>query len=453
MYDLIILGGGPAGYNAAERAGHAGLKTLVVEERALGGVCLNEGCIPTKTLLYSAKIFDYSKHGQDYGVKFSGAEIDHAFVVDRKDKVVKQLVSGVGAKMKKAKVDVVKSTGVIKERNADGFVIVADGKEYLGKQLLICTGSSPALPPIDGLADSLKSGFALTNREVLDLKVIPKNLVVVGGGVIGLEMASYFNSVGSKVYVVEMLDHIAGATDREISTMLQKEYASRGVEFILGARVTSIKDNAVTYEKDGKIIKIEADYALVSIGRRPRTSGIGCENIGLKLERGAIVTNEYGKTNVPGVWAAGDVNGKSMLAHTAYREGEVCINNILGKKDRINYNSIPAVIYTNPEVASVGETTESVKEKGLDASVETVTLKYSGRYIAENEHGNGVVKIITDNKHHNIIGVHMIGTYSSEIIYGAAMMVETEMRVADVQKLVFPHPTVCEVIREAMFME
>ena len=453
MYDLIILGGGPAGYNAAERAGHAGLKTLVIEERALGGVCLNEGCIPTKTLLYSAKIYDYAKHGEDYGVKFASASIDHAFVVERKNKVVKQLVSGVGAKLKKAGVEVVNATGVIKERNAEGFVVVAADKEYVGKQLLIATGSSAALPPIDGLKDSLASGFALTNREVLDLKEIPKTIVIVGGGVIGLEMASYFNSVGSAVYVVEMMDHIAGATDREISKMLEKEYAKRGVKFILGAKVTSIKDKAVSYEKDGKAEKIEADYALVSIGRRARTAGIGCENIGLKLERGAIVTNEFGKTNVPGVYAAGDVNGKSMLAHTAYREGEVCINNILGKKDRINYNSIPSVIYTNPEVAAVGETTESIKEKGIDASVETVTLKYSGRYIAENEHGNGVVKIITDNKHHNIIGVHMIGSYASEIIYGAAMMVETEMRVSDVQKLVFPHPTVCEVIREAMFME
>ena len=453
MFDLIILGGGPAGYNAAERAGHAGLKTLVIEERALGGVCLNEGCIPTKTLLYSAKIYDYAKHGEDYGVKFASASIDHAFVVERKNKVVKQLVSGVGAKLKKAGVEVVNATGVIKERNAEGFVVVASDKEYVGKQLLICTGSSAALPPIDGLQDSLKSGYALTNREVLDLKAIPATIVIVGGGVIGLEMASYFNSVGSKVYVVEMMDHIAGATDREISKMLEKEYAKRGVEFILGAKVTSIKNNAVTYEKDGKSVELKSDYALVSIGRRARTAGIGLENIGLKLERGAIVTNELGKTNVPGVWAAGDVNGKSMLAHTAYREGEVCINNILGKKDRINYNSIPSVIYTNPEVASVGETTESIKEKGIDASVETVTLKYSGRYIAENEHGNGIVKIITDNKHHNIIGVHMIGSYASEIIYGAAMMVETEMRVADVQKLVFPHPTVCEVIREAMFMD
>ena len=452
MYDLIILGGGPAGYNAAERAGHAGLKTLVIEERALGGVCLNEGCIPTKTLLYSAKIYDYAKHGADYGVTFGSASIDHAFVVKRKNGVVKQLVAGVGAKMKKSGVDVVKAFAVIKERNAEGFVVTADGKDYVGKQLLIATGSAPALPPIDGLADSLKEGFALTNREVLDLPAIPKTIVVVGGGVIGLEMASYFNSVGSKVYVVEMMDHIAGPVDREISALLQKDYAARGVEFILGAKVTSIKNKAVSYEKDGKVTEIPADYALVSIGRRPRTAGIGCENIGLHLERGAIVTNEMGKTNVPGAWAAGDVNGKSMLAHTAYREGEVCINNILGKKDRINYNSIPAVIYTNPEVASVGETTESAKEKGLDVKIQTLTLKYSGRYIAENEHGYGILKVITDKKHKNIVGLHMIGSYASEIIYGAAMMVETEMRVEDIQKMVFPHPTVCEVIREAMFM-
>ena len=452
MYDLIVLGGGPAGYNAAERAGHAGLKTLVIEERALGGVCLNEGCIPTKTLLYSAKIYDYAKHSKDYGVTFGSADIDHAFVVNRKNGVVKQLVSGVGAKLKKCGVEVVKACAVIKERNAEGFVVTADGKDYVAKQLLIATGSSPALPPIDGLADSLKEGFALTNREILDLTEIPKTIVVVGGGVIGLEMASYFNSVGTKVYVVEMLDHIAGAVDRDMSKLLQKDYASRGVEFILGAKVTSIKNKSVSYEKDGKITVLDADYALVSIGRRARTAGLGCENIGLKLERGAIVTDEMGKTNVPGVWAAGDVNGKSMLAHTAYREGEVCINNILGKKDRVNYNSIPSVIYTNPEVASVGETSESAKAKGLDVDIQTVTLKYSGRYIAENEHGYGILKVITDKKHKNIVGLHMIGSYASEIIYGAAMMVETEMRVQDIQKFVFPHPTVCEVIREAMFM-
>ena len=451
MYDLIILGGGPAGYNASERASHAGLKTLVIEERALGGVCLNEGCIPTKTLLYSAKIYDYAKHSQDYGVSFSGAAIDHAKVVERKEKVIKMLVGGVGAKLKKAGVDVVYAKGQIKAKTKEGFVVEADGKEYTAAKLLICTGSDAAVPPIDGLKDSLANGFAMTNKETLALKEIPQTLVVVGGGVIGLEMASYFNSVGSKIYVLEMLDHIAGPTDREISKMLQKEYEKKGIQFILGAKVTSIKDGKVSYELDGKNLSIEADKALVSIGRRARTQGVGLENIGVVTNRGAIVTDEYCRTSVPGVWAAGDVNGKVMLAHTGYKEGEVAVNNMLGMKDRVNYSSIPSVIYTNPEVASVGETTESAKEKGLDVEVKTVTLKLSGRYIAENEGGNGILKILIDKKHQYIVGLHMIGNYASEIIYGAAMMVEMQMRVKDIQKFVFPHPTVCEVIREAMF--
>ncbi len=451
IYDLIILGGGPAGYNASERAAAAGLKTLVIEGRALGGVCLNEGCIPTKTLLYSAKIYDYAKHSAEYGVTFGSASIDHAAVVDRKDRVVKMLVGGIGATLKKLGVEVVKENGEILGASKDGYTVKAGTNEYVGKQLLICTGSTASVPPIPGLRESVASGFAMTNREILQLRELPKELVVIGGGVIGLEMASYFNSVGVKVTVVEMLDHIAGPTDREISSILQKNYMKRGVTFLLGAKVTSVGDGKVCYEKDGKNEELKCDRVLVSIGRRAMSQGIGLENIGVAVERGAVVTDECGRTNVPGVWAAGDVNGKSMLAHTAYREGEVAVNNILGKKDRINYASIPAVIYTNPEVASVGETSETVKEKGLDAKVESLTLKYSGRYVAENEGGDGIVKIIVGKEHNNIIGVHMIGSYASEIIYGAAMMVEREMRVDSVKNFVFPHPTVCEVIREAMF--
>jgi len=251
--------------------------------------------------------------------------------------------------------------------------------------------------------------------------------------------------------VIEMLDHIAGPTDGEIGKILQKNYMKKGIEFLLGAKVTAVEDGAVRYEKDGKEMSVPADKVLVSIGRRANTAGAGLESIGVKMERGAVVTDEYGHTSVSGVWAAGDVNGKSMLAHTAYREGEVAVNNMLGIRDRVNYNAIPAVIYTNPEVASVGETTESVKAKGLDAKVQSFTLKYSGRYIAENEGGDGIVKIIVDNEHRKVIGVHMIGNYASEIIFGAAMMVAREMRVDDVRKIVFPHPTVGEVIREGMF--
>ena len=452
MYDLIIIGGGPAGYNAAERASENGLKTLVIEKRAMGGVCLNEGCIPTKTLLYSAKIYDYAKHSAPYGVTFEGAKIDHAKVIARKGKVVRMLVSGVEMKMKKHGVEVVKAAAVIKEKTSEGFTVEADGKAYQAKNLLVCTGSEAAVPPIPGLREAVAAGFAKTNREILEMTEVPKDLVIIGGGVIGLEMASYFNSIGVNVKVIEMLDHIAGPTDGELSALLLKTYKKRGIEFLLKAKVTSVGKDCVNYELDGKENSVKADVVLVSIGRRANSQGIGLENIGVITERGAIVTDEGCRTNVPGVYAAGDVNGKIMLAHTAYREGEVAINNILGKKDRVNYNSIPSVIYTNPEVASVGETQESVKAKGLDAKVESFTLNYSGRYIAENEGGDGIVKLIIDKTHRTILGVHMFGTYASEIIYGAAMMVEKEMRVEDVHKIVFPHPTVSEVIREGLHM-
>ena len=452
MYDLIIIGGGPAGYNAAERAAHEKMKVALFEANALGGVCLNEGCIPTKTFLYSAKIYDYAKHSADYGVAFDGAKIDHNFVVDRKNKVRKTLVGGIGAKMKGAGVEVISAYATIKGKDAEGFTVVADSKEYKAKQLLICTGSTAAVPPIPGLRESVERGFGLTNHEILDLREVPEKLVVIGGGVIGLEMASYFNSIGTKVTVIEMLDHIGGPTDGEIAKILLKNYLKKGVEFKLGAKVVSVNEKSVSFELDGKIEEIPADRVLISIGRRANTAGIGLENIGVAMERGAIITDETGRTSVPGVWAAGDVNGKSMLAHTAYREGEVCVNNMCGKKDRVYYNAIPSVIYTNPEVAAVGETAETAKAKGIDATSHTFTLKYSGRYVAENEGGDGILKIVVDNKHKNIIGVHMIGAYASEMIYGAAMMVGSEMRPSDVQKFVFPHPTVCEVIREGAFM-
>lgn len=454
-FDLIIMGGGPGGYNAAERAAHAGLKTVLFEERALGGVCLNEGCIPTKTLLNSAKIFESAVHGAPFGVKVENATIDHAAVVERKDKVVKTLVSGVGAKMKAAGVKVVPKTAVIEGKCDEGFA-VSDGTErYEAPKLLICTGSEAAVPPISGLADAVKCGLAVTNREILDLKTAPKSIAVIGGGVIGLEMASYFNTLGAKVTVIEMMDKIAGPTDREISKILQNNYAKKGVEFVLGAAVCKVSGKAgcgsVEYKIGEKTEKVDCELVLVSTGRRARTKDIGVEKLGILTNRGAIVTDETGRTNVPGVWAAGDVNGKSMLAHTAYREGESAVNSMLGIKDSVDYRAIPAVIYTKPEVGTVGETVESAKKVGIDATEHTISLRYSGRYVAENEGGDGICKIVLD-EHKTIIGVHMIGSYASEIIYGAAAMVARHDRTHDVEKLVFPHPTVCEVIREGMFM-
>ena len=451
VYDLIVIGGGPGGYLASERAGQAGLSVLLIEKRALGGVCLNEGCIPSKALLNSAKIADYAKDGKKYGVVAKDVAIDHKAVVKRKNKVVRTLVAGVSMKMKKNNVTVISDEAVIQGRSSEGFVVRTGDVENIGKRLLIATGSVPSMPPITGLHEGYKNGFVLTNREILDLTEVPEKLVIIGGGVIGLEMASYFNSAGSKVTVIEMLDHIAGPTDSEISSILLNSYKKKGVDFKLSAKVTEITDSEVLFETSEGKQSVSADKVLASIGRRPFTEGLGLEKIGVETLRGGVKTDEYLRTNIHGVYAVGDVNGVSLLAHTAYREAEVCVNHILGNKDIMRYNAIPSVIYTNPEVACVGETEQTAKEKGLDVEIVKLPLAYSGRYVAENSDMSGIIKVIMHKKYRTILGVHMIGSYASEIIYGAAMMIESEMRVEDVREIVFPHPTVGEALREIMW--
>ncbi len=451
MFDLIIIGGGPAGYHAAELSAHEGLKTLLLEKRAVGGVCLNEGCIPSKALLHSAKLFDYANgYAKHYGVTCADPKLDYAFAVARKDGVVKKLVTGIEAKLKKSGVTIIKEQAVITGRNEQGFTVSAGGEVYQGAKLLICTGSEPILPPIEGLKEAVVSGFAMTNREILALTEVPKKIVIVGGGVIGMEMASLMNSAQSEVTVIEMLDKIAGPTDAEISSILQKSYQQKGVKFLLKTKLVSIGTDFVICEKDGQSEKIPCDKVLLSIGRRAVSSNMGLETIGVLLDRGAVVTDPQQKTNIPGVFAAGDVNGKSMLAHTAYREAEVAVQTICGKKDEMQYNAIPSVIYTNPEVAGVGETLETAKQKGMDVHEVKVSLQFSGRYMAENEGGNGICKLIWSGK--RLVGVHMIGNPSSEIIAAASMAISREISFEQLKKVVFPHPTVAEIIHESLYM-
>ncbi len=453
MYDLIVIGGGPGGYLAAERAGEAGLKTLLFEKRALGGVCLNEGCVPSKTFLNSSKIYEHAKEGEVYGVTTKEASIDQKAVVARKNKVVKTLVAGVGAKMRANRVTVVKEVAKIEGRGAEGsFKVAAAGESYEAKNLIIAAGSEAIVPPIPGVKEGVEAGYVMTNREILDLEVIPEKLVIVGGGVIGLEMASYFQTVGSQVTVIEMLDHIAGSVDKEIGTLLQKNYAKKGIEFKLNCKVVGIEKDKVRYEESGEEKTVASDYVLLSIGRRAATKDLGLEKLNIYTERGQIVTDEQGRTNIPGVYAVGDVNGRWMLAHAAYREAEVAVNTILGKKDVVRYNALSSVIYTNPEVAYAGESEESAQAKGINYKKVVIPMTYSGRYLAETDRGDGVCKLIVDVDKDRLIGCHLLGSYASEIIVSAGILIETQMRIDEIKELIFPHPTVAEIIREAIFM-
>ncbi len=457
MYDLAILGGGPGGYVAAERAGEAGLSVVLFEKRELGGVCLNEGCVPTKTLLYSAKIYDYTRHADHYGVSVEGSAIDFGAVFKRKEKVVRKLVGGVKAKMKGARVEVVKGEAVITGRGAEGITITCGDTSYNARNLLICTGSEAAVPPIPGLREGL-GDVVLTNREILSLSEQPKELVVIGGGVIGMEFASFFNSIGTKVTVVEMLPKILGPLDDEISAMLQAQYTKKGVEFHLGCKVVAVEGNEVVYEDaEGKSCRAYGDKILVSVGRRASFQEIGLENIGVELALNpagrpyGIKVDEKMRTNIPGVYAAGDVTGFSMLAHTASREGEVAVNTILGREDHMRYNAIPGVVYTNPEVAGVGVTEAEAAAKGLDYTVLKLPMAYSGRFVAENERGEGLCKVIVGKKYHEVLGVHMLGNPCSEMIHSACMAIEQEMTVEQLKEVVFPHPTVSEILKETVF--
>ncbi len=452
LFDLLVLGGGPGGYLCAERAAQNGMKVALFEKKALGGTCLNEGCIPTKTLLNSSKMYRHAKESEAFGVTVEGTvKYDHAKVVERKDKVVKTLVSGVGATMKANKVTVISANATIKGRAENGFAIEADGQVYEGKRLVIASGSETVVPPVPGLKEGLQSGFVLTNREVLDEKTLPKTLVVIGGGVIGLEMAYYFASVGVEVTVIEMMPKIAGATDPEICKVLTDAFVKRGMVFKLSSKVLEVKAGSVIYEENGEKKEIACDKVLLSAGRKPSTAGIGIETLGLEMDRAAIKTDRHLCTTVSGVYAIGDCNGKLMLAHTAYREAEVAVNHMLGKPDEMRYDVVPSVIYTDPEVASVGLSKEAAEEKGMTVKEVKLPMSYAGRYLAETEGGKGFIKIVVDTDKKRLVGCHMVGSYASEIIMTATMMVDTELTPSRLEKLVFPHPTVAEIIREAIF--
>ena len=447
-FQVAIIGGGPAGYTAAEAAGKAGLSVVLFEKQSLGGVCLNEGCIPTKTLLYSAKTYDGARHAQKYAITVSDLGFDLPKIISRKQKVVRKLVLGVKGKLTAHGVSIITGEATVVDKHH-----VQCGEEvYECDNLLLCTGSDTFIPPISGVE---KVSY-WTHRDALNNKEVPASLVIIGGGVIGMEFASFFNSLGVQVTVIEMMDEILGGMDKELSGLLRAEYAKRGIQFMLTTKVVSLEmaaDNQVqvNYESsEGVAGAVVAEKLLMSVGRRPVTQGFGLENLHLdKNERGNVVVNAQMQTSEPTVYACGDLTGFSLLAHTAVREAEVAVHHILGKDDAMSYRSIPGVVYTNPEIAGVGETEESLQKKGIAYRVSKLPMAFSGRFVAENEGVNGVCKLLL-GEDDTVLGAHVLGNPASEIIVAAGMAVEMKLKAEDWQKIVFPHPTVGEIFKEAL---
>lgn len=443
-HDLIILGGGPAGYTAAERAARGGLNTLLIEKRALGGVCLNEGCIPTKTLLYSAKIWHLTEDAKKYGIEASADQFLMDKVNARKNKVVRKLVAGIKGKMTNAGVTVVTGEGEILAPTTPQEYSVKVGEEtYTAPRLLLASGSETFVPPIPGL-DTVEYW---TSREALESKELPKSIAIIGGGVIGMEFAAFYNRVGVEVHVIEMLPEILGGMDSEMGALLRAEYTKLGVKFYLQHKVTSVAPEGVTVEFEGNSFVIPTERILLSVGRRPVTEKLS--PLGLEMEGRGVKVDATMRTSLPGVYAAGDVTGYSLLAHTAVREAEVAVDNMLGKDARMSYQAIPGIIYTQPEVAGVGMTEDQLKKEGISYRKHQLPMAFAGRFVAENEMANGVCKILI-GEDDTLLGAHMLGNPASELIVVIAVAIERGIKAHELASVVFPHPTVGEIIKETI---
>lgn len=446
MYDIIVIGAGPGGYIAAERAGALGKRVLLLEKSELGGVCLNAGCIPTKTLLHASKLYAHASNGEGYGVKAQNVSFDIKTAMAWKRKVIETNRKGIAYQMKRFGVEVLRGEAKFL---GPGTVSV-DGAEKRAQHVIIATGSSPARPPIPGI----ENPKVVTSTELLSIDSLPGSITVIGGGYIGMEFASFFSNLGVRVTVVEMMDEIIPFMEPEFAAQLRK--SMKGVEFMLGTKVVSADGGTLTCEKNGVRETVTSDLILLSTGRVPNVKGMGFEEAGLDLDRRGIKVDERMKTNLPGVFAIGDVTGLSLLAHSASRMGEVAVNTIAGKPDRMRLHAVPWAVYTMPEVAGCGLTEADAVKAGRRIKVRSMQLRANARFLAE--HGaeagggeRGMIKVVTDSETDVILGVQMLGSGCSELAFGAALMIEAELRAGDVKDTVFPHPTVSEVLRDVLW--
>ncbi len=452
-YDVIVLGGGPGGYLAAERLAAEKLKVVLIEKAEVGGTCLNIGCIPTKTLLNSAKLYAHARDSAAFGIEAEGVRVNWPRVVAWKEEVVSRLRRGLELSLKKGGIEILRGQGRL--TGPHSVSVDTSTGEHLpleGDSIIVATGSSPIIPPIPGAQGN---PAVIDSTGMLALQEVPQRLCIIGGGVIGVEFASLFSSLGSKVTVIEMLNEIVPVMDKQMAMMLRN--ALKQVTFTLGAKVTSIEGQRVLYEgAGGEKGAVEADVILMAVGRKANTEGWGAQDIGLEIKNRAVATDAHQRTNLPGIWAIGDVTGKSQLAHASYRMAEVAAADILaslkGERSAQEFvpETVPWALFSLPEAAGVGYTEAEARAKGYDVDVVRTPYGVSGRFIAENGFSSpGSVKIIFEKDSQRILGVHMLGAYASEHIWGAALAIERKLPLSALRTMVFPHPTVSEVIREA----
>jgi len=449
-YKIAIIGSGPGGYTAALRAGQLGADTVLIEKEALGGTCLNWGCIPTKAFVRSAEVFADIQNVEDFGIKVEKAELDFPAVVKRKDKIVKRLVRGIDHLLGKKNIDRIDGRASFIGQNKIKIEKEAETIEIEAENIIIATGSETAALPIpgadlDGILDS---------RSALDLNELPESMVIVGGGIIGMEFAFIFRNFGVDVTVVEYLDQLVSGVDSEIASELNRSARRRRISVKTSAEVKEIRKQAdafeVVYQQKGKEKTAAAEKVLMAVGRRPYTEGLNLENVGVNLseKRRAVQVNEKMETNVPGIYAVGDVTDKILLAHVASHQGVIAVENIMGMDKKMDYQAVPGAIFTSPEIGTVGLSEEEAKEKGIDYEVGSFPFAASGKVMAMGER-EGKIKLITEKESDKIIGAALIGIEASDLIAELTLAVNLGLTAENLRETIHAHPTTAEVVHEA----